>query len=187
MRVISGQARGHKLKTPEGMNTRPTTDKIKESLFNMISEDIYDSDFLDLFCGSGQIGIEALSRGAKSAVFVDKSHICKEITKSNLIFTKLINKAEVYKQDYALAISGLSEKGKKFDIIFIDPPYEGGFNESVLAKIYEADLLKPDGFIILEKSSEIEINLDEIKGLHIYRTKDYKTTSFVFLRKGECS
>ena len=99
MRVIAGTAKGHKLKAPKGMDTRPTTDKIKETLFNIISQDIYDSNFLDLYSGTGAIGIEALSRGAKKAVFIDKSHICKMIIEDNLIHTKLKDKGIIYQID----------------------------------------------------------------------------------------
>ena len=121
MRVIAGSAKRLQLKTIEGMDTRPTTDRIKETLFNMISAYIADSNFLDLFSGSGAIGIEALSRGAACAVFVEQSKKAMECIKENLRYTKLADKAEVYETDVLNALNRLEGK-KTFDYIFMDPP-----------------------------------------------------------------
>ena len=123
MRVISGSARGHKLKAPEGLTTRPTTDRIKESLFNIIAGDLYQCKFLDLFSGSGAMGIEALSRGADKAVFVDKDRKSISIINDNLKATRLDNKAQVLNCDVSTAVSKLKSLNEKFDIIFMDPPY----------------------------------------------------------------
>ena len=122
MRVIAGSAKRLQLKTIEGMDTRPTTDRIKETLFNMISAYIADSNFLDLFSGSGAIGIEALSRGAACAVFVEQSKKAMECNKENLRYTKLADNAEVYETDVHTALNRLVGK-KTFDYIFVDPPY----------------------------------------------------------------
>lgn len=179
MRVISGSARGHKLIAPDGLKTRPTTDRIKESLFNIIAPDLYGAVFLDLFSGSGGIGIEALSRGAEMAVFVDNGKKAIEAVEANLCHTKLKDKAAVYKTDVIEAIKVLSGKNMKFDIIFMDPPYSSGFYESVLREITLGGLLKEDGYIIAERSSEID--LPKVEGLKVFRTKDYKTSVMSFL------
>lgn len=179
MRVISGTAKGHKLQTPEGLDTRPTTDRVKESLFNIIAYDLAQCKFLDLFSGSGAIGIEALSRGAQKAVFVDESDICKQIIERNLNFTKLYDKAIILKKDVLSAISYLHSINESFDIIFMDPPYNKGLIEPTLTAIVNAELLKKEGYIIIEHSSKVLI--PSIKGLKIVREKDYKTTSMTFM------
>ena len=179
MRVISGMARGHKLLAPEDMDTRPTTDRIKETLFNIIAPDIPEAKFLDLFSGSGAIGIEALSRYADKCVFVDESLKCKEIIEHNLKHTKLIDKAEIYCVDAISAINMLSSKGEKFDIIFMDPPYNLGFYEPVLKALKNADILNKEGYIIAERSPNNP--LPQIDGIEILREKEYKTTVMTFM------
>ena len=182
MRVISGQARGLKLKAPEGLETRPTTDRIKESFFNIISPDIYDAEFLDLFGGSGGIGIEALSRGAKRAVFVDESHKSINAIRDNLTRARLTDKAEVIKGNAVSVIRSLGENGRKFDIIFMDPPYKKGLVELSLEAIKASGILKDDGYIVAEQSvDEPQI---ETAGFAVYRVKDYKrTTKMTFLKR----
>lgn len=180
MRVIAGTAKGHKLKAPKGMDTRPTTDKIKETLFNIISQDIYDSNFLDLYSGTGAIGIEALSRGAKKAVFVDKSHICKMIIEDNLIHTKLKDKGIIYQIDVSKGLDILKEKDEKFDIIFMDPPYWDNNIEKILEKIVRLNLISPIGYIIVEHSSEKDIQ--NLYRLQIWKEKVFKTTRMTFLK-----
>lgn len=179
MRVISGSARGCNLLSPEGLDTRPTTDRIKETLFNIIAFDLAGSRFLDLFSGSGAIAIEALSRGADKAVLVDSSETCRKIIEANLKHTRLDKGARVIIKDVFDAIKLLKSEGQKFDIVFIDPPYMEGFNESVLKAIVEADLLDGDGKIILERSSKTE--QPSVEGLTIYREKEYRTTVMTFL------
>ena len=122
MRVIAGTAKRLQLKTVEGMDTRPTTDRIKETLFNMISEYLADSSFLDLFSGSGAIGIEALSRGAAAASFVENGKNAMNCIRDNLKYTKLMDKADLYEMDAILALSSMENK-KVFDYVFMDPPY----------------------------------------------------------------
>ncbi len=147
MRVISGSARGKKLISVEGLDVRPTLDRVKESIFNMIAFDIPGARVLDLFCGSGALGIEALSRGAEKAVFVDKSEASLSCTKQNLKDTRLLERAEVIKSD---SIIFLKDTDEKFDIIFIDPPYKENLYSDVLFAILERNLLKEDGKIIIE-------------------------------------
>lgn len=179
MRVISGSARGLKLKSPDGLKTRPTADRIKESLFNIIAPYIYDCSFLDLFSGSGAIGIEALSRGAKDATFVDSDINSINTIKSNITLSKFEEKSTVYNLDALDAINKLHINNKKFDIIFLDPPYDKGLLLPALKKIEQANLLKEDGFIICEQHiDESEIHLDK---LYTYRVKEYKITKMSFL------
>lgn len=152
MRVITGSARGRKLKEPKNMDIRPTTDRVKESIFNILQFDIEGRRVLDLFAGTGQLGIEALSRGAKSATFVDESSEAVKIIKDNLEHCKL--QGEVIRED---SITFLGRCGK-FDIIFLDPPYASGLLEAALKKIIQFDILADGGIIICETNSEKTIS-----------------------------
>ncbi|MGE4215297.1 MAG: 16S rRNA (guanine(966)-N(2))-methyltransferase RsmD [Anaerotignaceae bacterium] len=178
MRVISGNARGHKLATPEGLDTRPTTDRIKETLFNIIAPDIYGCEFLDLFSGSGSIGIEALSRGAKKAVFVDNEKKALEAIEYNLNHTKLADNAEIIRTEVLSAIKMLGSKNTKFDIIFMDPPYMADLYKPTLMAILAEDILNEGGYVIAEHPSKV--GLPVVEGFKIVRTKDYKTTVMSF-------
>lgn len=183
MRVIAGSAKGHKLKAPKGLETRPTTDKIKESLFNIISPDLYDCSFLDLFSGTGAIGIEALSRGAKKAVFIDKSSVCKKIIEENLLHTKLNHLGAVYQCSVSAGLDLLKEKKEAFDIIFMDPPYAQDIIGETIMKIADYGLLNDSGYIIIEHSSEKPItHLDKFQ---LWKEKNYKTTTMTFLKLRE--
>ena len=167
MRIIAGTARSLPLKTIEGMNTRPTSDKIKETLFNMLQIDVPGCYFLDLFAGSGQIGLEALSRGAAYSVFIE----------NNRKAAKCILTTDV--------ISGLHNlEGKyTFDIIFMDPPYRQGLEEDVLRFLSKSDILKPDTKIIVEASLDTDFSyLDEL-GFNVLKFKKYKTNMHVFIQK----
>lgn len=180
MRVISGQARGLKLKAPEGLETRPTTDRIKESLFNIMAPDLYGCVFLDLFSGSGGIGIEALSRGAEKAVFVDSSPKSIAVIKDNLSRARLEDKAEVICKDIFSVIKSLSLKGAAFDIIYMDPPYSKGLVDASIEAIHSGGILKKDGYIAAEQATD-EPPLNP-SGFKVFRVKDYKrTTKITFL------
>jgi 16S rRNA (guanine(966)-N(2))-methyltransferase RsmD len=168
MRVITGKARGVVLKTPEGMQTRPTTDRVKEALFSIIQFDIPGCKVLDLFGGTGQLGIEALSRGAKSAVFVDASDAACKLIRENLKRTKLENDAKVVRSDY---MEYLRRCRETFDVIFLDPPYAEVFLENSLNCITEIDILQTNGIIVTERPLEKELSWD-IPGYT--RSKDYK-------------
>lgn len=183
MRVISGSARGRKLKAPAGLTTRPTTDRIKESLFNIIAGDLYNCRFLDLFSGSGGMGIEALSRGAEAAVFVDSSRNSISVINENISAVRFEERSEVLSCDVSYAISALGRRNEKFDIIFMDPPYNKGFVSSTLTYIVNADILSDEGYVIAEQSQEDEI--PNIQGLEVFRVKDYKITKMTFLRKAQ--
>lgn len=168
MRVITGKARGVNLKTPDGLTTRPTADRVKEALFSVINFDIPNARVLDLFGGTGQLGIEALSRGARSAVFVDAGEPACKLIKENLRRTKLEAQASVVRADY---MDYLRRCRDKFDIIFLDPPYAEVFLENSLKKISEIDILQSDGIIVCERSIDKPL-LGEYRGLS--RSKDYK-------------
>jgi len=150
VRVISGTARGRKLKEPYGNDIRPTTDMVKESIFNIIQFDIEGRRVLDLFAGTGQLGIEALSRGAKSAVFVDSKQDAVKLVLSNLEHCGLIERAQVLSRDALRYLDG----DEKFDLIFIDPPYATGIAEDALAKIAKVDKLNTNGIIICEMTAD---------------------------------
>ncbi len=181
MRVISGSARGLKLRAPKGIKTRPTTDRIKESFFNIINPYLYECRFLDLFSGSGAIGIEALSRGAQKAVFVDSGRESIEVIRANIEAARLSDRASVVDSDVFAAVSRLGSKNDRFDIIFMDPPYSKGLVEKTLRAVLNADILVPDGFIVAEQAAGDE--RPDIEGLEIYRIKDYKTTKMLYIRR----
>ena len=149
MRIIAGSARSLPLKTLEGMNTRPTTDKIKETLFNVLQGDIPGCYFLDLFAGSGQIGLEALSRGGNYAVFVENNRKAAKCIEENINFTKFDKQSLLMNSDVLTALRMLEGK-YKFDVIFMDPPYNKGFIEPALKAITEKGILSDNGIIVLE-------------------------------------
>ncbi len=183
MRVISGKAKSLRLKTIEGMDTRPTQDRIKETLFNMISSDVGGCVFLDLFSGSGGIGIEALSRGAKQAVFVEKSAKAMACIKENLRFTKLEKDAKVMQTDAVTAIRKLDGSGILFDYIFMDPPYGMLLEKDVLEALMDTDLYDEKTVIIVE--SDLKTDYDYLEGsdFEVYRVKKYKTNKHTFIWK----
>ena len=182
LRVISGMARGNRLKTIKGNTTRPTSDRVKESLFNIIAEYVVDAEVLDLYAGTGNLGIEALSRGAKSAVFVDKSHECSVTIKENLITTKLVEKASIVVNEATNAISILSYQGKKFDIIFLDPPYNKNVIEETLNCIIKNDIIKDNGIIVAERDIDDKVP-DELDILKLVRNQKYGDTILSFYKK----
>lgn len=181
MRVIAGKARSLKLKTVEGLETRPTTDRIKETLFNMISSRLADCNFLDLFSGSGAIGIEALSRGAKSAVFVESNRAAVDCIKANLKSTKLEEDAHILVMDAVSSISSLDKSGKVFDIIFMDPPYNHLLEKQVIENLQNSKIINEDTLIIVEASLETNFDYIEETTLCITKEKRYKTNKHVFL------
>lgn len=150
MRIISGTARGRRLQEPADYNVRPTTDKVKESIFNIIQFDIEGRKILDLFAGSGQLGIEALSRGAASVTFVDRAPDSLKLVKKNIAASGLGENAKVVAAD---SIAFLSS-GEKFDIIFIDPPYSSDLLDKSLASINRFDILRENGIIVCESQRD---------------------------------
>lgn len=181
MRVISGKNRGTKLLAPEGVTTRPTTDRIKETLFNMIAFDLPGCRFLDLFSGSGGIAIEALSRGGKEAVLIENNKEALMCIYKNLEKTRLQDQAIVYNIDVESGLQKLSQQNKKFDIIFLDPPYALERIQKILEYIAKEDLLDVNGYIILEQGTDKA--LSDIEGLRLMKTKQYKTTTLSFFER----
>ena len=168
MRVITGKARGIQLKTPEGMQTRPTADRVKEALFSIINFEIPGAKVLDLFGGTGQLGIEALSRGAASAVFVDAREESCRLIRENLKRTKLEQDAKVVRSDY---LDYLNRCREQYNIILLDPPYAEVFLENAIKRITEIDILQSDGIIVAERPLGKELPW-EFEGYT--RSKDYK-------------
>lgn len=184
MRVISGEARGKKLISLKGANTRPTLDRVKEALFNIIQFQVKNATILDLFSGSGAISIEALSRGAKSAVLCDNSQEAIKIIEKNLENTKQKNKAVILKNDYMEALKKLGIDEKKFDIIFLDPPYESDFIIKSIQKILDLNLLEEQGIIIAETDSNFDKKqLKDNKMIKIYDERKYGIVNLIFIRK----
>lgn len=186
MRVIAGTARRLRLKTLEGLETRPTTDRIKETLFNMIADGLFGCSFLDLFAGSGGIGIEALSRGAKRAVFVEKNPKACVCVRENLAHTKLSAQAETMQADALNALARLSGR-ESFDYIYMDPPYGKELEKKALAFLADSSLLAEDGVIIIEASLDTAFDDAEELGYSIIKSKRYKTNKHVFLKRTDAS
>ena len=181
MRVIAGQARSLPLKTPQGPDTRPTTDRIKETLFNMLQTRFPCGLFIDLCSGSGAIGIEALSRGARRAYFVENGREAASCIVENLRFTKFTERAVVLKQDVLNAVRFIREKHA--DIVFMDPPYQAGLEEPVLAALSHAPYVGPDTLIIIESEKDRNFSFAQEYGFAVTREKVYKTNKHVFFMR----
>lgn len=180
MRVIAGTARSMPLKSIEGLDTRPTQDRIKETLFNCLQADVPGSRFLDLFAGSGGIGIEALSRGANEAYFVENAKRAVECIKGNLEFTRLADKAVVMECDALTAVNRLSRKGI-FDIVHMDPPYNMGYERQALEALKGSDIMDEYTLIVIEASLDTDFSYLDSLGYTIVRQKNYKNNKHVFL------
>lgn len=181
MRIISGQARGTKLYTLEGIATRPTLDRVKESLFNIIQKDIQDAKILDLFSGCGAIGIELLSRGAKRAVLCDNSKDAINIIKKNVQKTHFENIAEIYNCDFKNLIKKL--ENQKFDIIYIDPPYATDYIKESIENIIKYNLVDENTLIIIETDDETRI-LKQMEKMDVEITdkRKYGRATIIFLK-----
>ncbi|MCM1537004.1 MAG: 16S rRNA (guanine(966)-N(2))-methyltransferase RsmD [bacterium] len=182
MRVIAGTRRSLRLVTPEGQDTRPTQDRIKETLFNILQNDLPGCVFLDLFSGSGGIGIEALSRGAARAYFVDHQKKACDCIGRNLAATRFTNEGVLLKQDVLSALSGAIRE--RADVIFMDPPYDQGLERPVLALLAKNNRIADrDTLLILEASLHAETDYLPALGYDIIRQKRYKTNQHIFLKK----
>ncbi|MBR6898145.1 MAG: 16S rRNA (guanine(966)-N(2))-methyltransferase RsmD [Lachnospiraceae bacterium] len=182
MRVIAGKARSLKLKTIPGDATRPTTDRIKETLFNILQDSITGCSFLDLFAGSGAIGIEALSRGANCCDFVEKNPQAVSVIKENLRFTKL--EGRVFRADVFSWIASVRRE-RPYDIIFMDPPYDNLFEKHALELLVTSKAVGPDTMIIFEASEYTPTDYLDETGYELVRIKDYKTNKHVFVKRKE--
>ena len=181
MRVIAGSARRLLLKTPEGMDTRPTTDRIKETLFNMLMPNLPGAVFVDLFSGSGGIGIEALSRGAAKAYFVESSPKAVACITDNVEHTHFTDKAVILKQDVFAAIRGSIRDTA--DIVFLDPPYNQEYDKRVLELLKDASFVNEDTLIVVEAALKTEFDYVQELGFAVEKEKCYKTSKHVFIRK----
>ncbi len=180
MRVIAGKARSIPLYSVEGQDTRPTTDRIKETLFNVLQNELADCLFIDLFAGSGGIGIEALSRGARKAVFIEKAPKAVACIKTNLEKTKLAEQAEVLATDVVTGIYRL-EGSEPADFIFMDPPYHENLEQQVLEALKNSSLVDEYTTIIVEADLHTDFSFAEDLGYEITKVKKYKTNQHIFL------
>lgn len=181
MRIIAGSARRLPLKTVSSREVRPTTDRIKETLFNILNPELSGCRFLDLFAGSGQMGLEAVSRGAEKAVFVENSKKAAACIEENMKFTKLADRCTLLVKDAVSAIRWMDGK-EKFDLVFLDPPYGKNLEAEVLAALSETSLLERNAVIVAETALGTDFSQMEELGYQITREKTYKTNKHVFLR-----
>ncbi|MDE7224565.1 MAG: 16S rRNA (guanine(966)-N(2))-methyltransferase RsmD [Acetatifactor sp.] len=183
MRVIAGTARSLPLKTPQGLDTRPTTDRIKETLFNILQGDIPGCVFVDLFCGSGGIGIEALSRGARKVYFAENAKEPLACLSDNLKFTRFEDRAVILKQDAVAALGGIPEK--EVDILFMDPPYGQEHERRVLEALQGMRYVTDQTMIIVEADLDTHMDYAGELGFQVYREKKYKTNQHIFIKRAE--
>lgn len=181
MRIIAGKARSLPLKTPAGMDTRPTSDRIKETLFNMLMPYLPGCVFVDLFAGSGQIGIEALSRGARTAYFVESGREAFACISDNIKFAKMTEEAVLLKQDVYTALYGIHEK--EAGVIFADPPYDGGHYEKLLSVLKDRSYVTEDTLLVFEADLKRDFGFAGEYGFFVEKEKCYKTNKHVFLRR----
>lgn len=181
MRAIAGSARRLLLKSPEGLDTRPTTDRIKETLFNMLMPNLPDAVFIDLFSGSGGIGIEALSRGANKAYFVENNQKAVACITENLEHTHLSDRAVVLRQDVFAALRGSIRDTA--DIIFLDPPYQQEYDRKVLELLRDAAFVTDDTLIVVEASATTSFDYVDTLGFVVEKSKQYKTNKHVFIKR----
>ena len=179
MRIIAGKYRSLPLEAVKGNNTRPTTDKIKEAVFNSIGPYFEGGMMLDLYAGSGSVGLECISRGMDHVIFVDKSYDTVSTIKKNIAFVKVSNQCTVYKMDALAAVRRLKEEGKVFDLVYLDPPYAKEQNEKVMRALCELNLLKDDAVVVVESLKE-DTFADEIGNLRKYKEAVYGITRITY-------
>ncbi len=182
MRVISGNNKGKTLYSPNNMAIRPTTDRIKETLFNIISPIKNNAVVLDIFTGTGSIGIEFLSRGSKECYFIDDSYKSIKLAKRNIEACKLENKSKVYINDFEKAINILGKKNIKFDYIYADPPYNKIFGQKILDNIINESILKEDGLLIIECEESEKISIKKYELMLKYEERKYGRTKLNFFK-----
>lgn len=184
MRIISGKNRGTKLYTLEGENTRPTLDRVKEPLFSILNFYIEESVVLDLFAGSGALGLEAISRGASEAVLCDNARNAIHIIEKNVEKMSVNSKVKILNLDYLKALEKLKSQKYKFDIVFLDPPYQTDFSEKASQKIVEYSLLNENGIIVIEtdRKKEVVENINKMNLFEIYDERKYGRAELIFLK-----
>ena len=181
MRIITGSAKGKRLKAPSGLKTRPTTDRVKESLFSIIQEFLSDACILDLFAGTGNLGLEALSRGAAHAIFVDQAQECSRLIRENAAYTNLLKRCDIWRTQVLEALGRCQREQLAFDIIFCDPPYNQGHPTQILHFIDEHPKLLPNGILILEHSRH-EALPENLTRLELRRQEQYGETMISFYK-----
>ena len=179
MRIIAGIAKGRRLKTLKGLNERPTTDRVKESIFAVLGQRVLEADVLDLFAGTGNLGIEALSRGARSVLFIDKSARASRVIDENLHLTQFHDKAEVWVCDSYTGLRRLRSKGRIFDLIFADPPYGRGFGVRTILCLDTSAVLKPEGVVVLEHPPDENLNCT-LNSIEVIGNKTFGQTHIHF-------
>jgi 16S rRNA (guanine966-N2)-methyltransferase len=182
MRIITGIAKGRKIIAPEGMDTRPTSDRVKESVFNIISKKIYGARVLDVFSGTGNLGLEAISRGADWCTFVEKNKITYKILLQNINNLGFKEKCDTYNRDAFDVLEMLGKNSGKYDIIFLDPPYSNGLVEKAIIEINAKGFMSDEG-IIMSEYDENDVIPENLNGIKIYRTEKYGRTKISFWAK----
>ncbi len=184
MRVIGGSRRSLPLKSVPGEKTRPTQDRIRETLFNILSPYVPGSLFIDLFSGTGALGMEALSRGASHCYFVEKSRAAAGVIKENLAFTRFEQESTLFRMDVMNGISCCEETvGGACDIIFMDPPYHEGYEEPVIERLSGSCLISPETLVIIEADIKTDFSYAEKYNFSVFKNKEYKTSKHVFLKR----
>jgi len=181
LRIIAGTFGGRKLKSVDGLTTRPTADKIKEAVFSSIGNDIYDANILDVFSGTGSIALEAISRGAKSAVLIEQNKAAQKVILENIRLCGVEEQCLLLKGDSFQILKQLGHQNQKFHIIYLDPPYKEGFYESILNIIQEYSLLEKDGLLIAESEKNTSI-LPKNSLFCIYKEKYYGISKITYLK-----
>ena len=181
MRVIGGEAGGRRLAILRGRGTRPTADRVKESLFNILGEKVVEAEVLDLFAGVGSLGIEALSRGARKAVFVDKKSGCARTIRKNLQALDFSEMAEVYEEEVNKAIKFLAGRGRKFGLLFLDPPYSSGLAEATLQELTSSNIVDDEAVVVIEHYRKRVIP-QKAGNLKLIRKEQYGDTMLSFYR-----
>lgn len=179
MRIITGSARGCRLKAPKGLQTRPTSDRIKESLFSILGSFVQGKEVLDLFAGTGSLGLEALSRGAEHAVFVDRATV--GILRENAEHARLLEQSEILRGDAFSVLARLNREGRQFHLIFCDPPYHEGLWEQALRTVDSSELLAPEGLLVLEHGGDEALPEEELHRLDCIREVRYGPTSTIHI------
>ncbi len=184
MRVVSGKLKGRSIDTINNQLTRPTSDKVKESLFNIIGPYFNGGIALDLFAGSGSLGIEAISRGIRQAVFIDQQKRAIQVIKKNLITLKIDDQAEVYQNDAFRALKALGKRSTKFDLIFIDPPYEKNYYQRLIGEISKQQIASPCAVIICEHD-KAQVLPEVVAKFKKHRTQNYGSSIAISIYKAK--
>jgi 16S rRNA (guanine(966)-N(2))-methyltransferase RsmD len=183
VRIISGELRGRRLRAPDGLATRPTSDRVRESLFNIVAARVPGSRFLDLFAGSGAVGLEAISRGADRAVFVEQSRRALEHIEENIAHCGVEDRTRIVAKDAQAALKVLAAAGEQFDLVYVDPPYDADLYLPVLRALGRTGLVDDDGLVVVELRSRDQLP-DEAGALRHYRDVRYGDTTLAFYEPG---